>query len=202
MKPDYFKDNAQDWDKGNMRVNNARKIALNIRERINLEGKEHIMDFGAGTGLLSEGIAPFIHKITAIDYSGPMLYEFNKKQWPCESETINIDLTRAKLEYTFDGIISSMTLHHIEDISDLFQKFHSLLKPGGFIALADLSKESGDFHSSNESVEHFGFDESDIRERLIKAGFFEIHFSLANTIVKEVEGNQKSFPIFLVTAFR
>jgi len=82
-KPDYFKDNAKAWDKKSIRVINAQNIGKTILDKISLKGDEHIMDFGAGTGLLSESLATYVKKITAIDYSGPMLEEFSKKLWPC-----------------------------------------------------------------------------------------------------------------------
>jgi len=202
MKPDYFKDNAKDWDKKNVRVNNARNISAKILEKISLNGNEHLMDFGAGTGLLSEGIAQYVKKISAVDYSGAMLEQFTAKNWPCETDALNIDLTQATLDYHFDGIISSMTLHHIEDIEALFKKFSDLLEKGGFVALGDLSKEDGTFHSSNESVKHLGFDELFIEVALFKNNFRDIAFTRANVITKEIEGKQKDFPIFLVTAFK
>lgn len=56
----------------------------------------------------------------------------------------------------FDGIISAMALHHIKDTQHLLRTFTSHLHPGGFIALADLDREDGSFHThGNEGVFHF-----------------------------------------------
>ena len=180
---------------------NARKISDAILNNIDFSGNEHIMDFGAGTGLLSEGLADKVEKITAIDYSGAMLEKFYEKDWPCEIDVINIDLTKATLDYQFDGIVSSMTLHHIEDIDTLFQKFSQLLKNGGFIGLADLYKEAGDFHDNNESVEHFGFEETELIPILEKHGFSSIKFEQVNVITKDKGDQKKDYPIFLISAF-
>lgn len=198
QKPDHFLNRAKEWDQGNTRVKNARNIAEKILAKIKLGGTEHIMDFGAGTGLLSESIAPHIQKLTAVDYSEAMLKEFCKKDWPCETEALNIDLSKATIDHSFDGIISSMTLHHIADIPGLFKKFNALLKNGGFIALADLEKEDGSFHKSNSGVEHFGFDRKYISSSLKNAGFSEISFVEANVITKEIDGKPNDFPIFMV----
>ena len=200
LKPDHFEDKAREWDTGNTRVQNAQAISTGIRNQILLTGKEHIMDFGAGTGLLSEGISRFVNKITAIDYSQAMLAEFAKKNWSCETETLKIDLSEADLHYRFDGIISSMTLHHIKDVPNIIKKFHDLLMPGGFIAIGDLEKEDGTFHQNNSGVEHFGFNIEYLRGTLKKAGFHSITGDRINTIQKEVEGTIKEFPVFLVTA--
>lgn len=198
QKKDHFLNKAKEWDQGNTRVKNARNISEKILSKIKLEGSEHIMDFGAGTGLLSESIAPHIYKLTAVDYSEAMLKEFCKKEWPCETEALNIDLSQATLDHTFDGIISSMTLHHIADIPGLFSKFHTLLKKEGFVALADLEKEDGSFHNDNSGVEHFGFDRAFISGHLKNAGFSDISFVEANVISKEINGKMKDFPIFMV----
>jgi len=202
QKPDHFANKAGEWDKGKTRVMNALNISKEILKNIALKGTEHLMDFGAGTGLLSQGLADRVQKITAIDYSEAMLQKFMSKSWPCETEILNIDLTEANLDFSFDGIISSMTLHHIEDIPNIFGKFHALLKAGGFVALADLEKEDGSFHSNNTGVSHFGFEEDYLRKILLSLGFSRINFTTVNVITKEAGKAMKDFPIFLVTAYR
>lgn len=203
-KPDYFKDSASSWDKASIRVNNAKKIAAAILNQVDISKDAHLMDFGAGTGLLSEGLAPYVRKITAMDYSQPMLDEFLLKSWACEIDILHIDLVKATLDHTFDGIISSMTLHHIEDIDLLFGKFNDLLDSGSFVALADLNKEDGSFHSNNQKAGaiHFGFEEGFIKTMLEKNGFENINFVQANVIRKPVDDVIREYPVFLVTAFK
>jgi predicted TPR repeat methyltransferase len=202
QKADHFIDKARDWDKGSVRVQNAHKIANKIMAKIDLSGKEHIMDFGAGTGLLSEGIAPHIHKLTAIDFSAAMLEKFQQKSWPCETEVLNIDLIKANLDYEFDGIISSMTMHHINQVDAMMNKLYSLLKKEGFIAIADLEKEDGTFHKNNAGVAHFGFDPAAFAEIMEKSGFRSVNTERVHMVRKEVDGSEKEFPVFLAIAFK
>lgn len=202
QKTDHFIEKARDWDQGSVRVQNAHNIARKILEKIDLNGDEHIMDFGAGTGLLSEGIAPHIQKLTAIDFSAAMLEKFQQKSWPCETEVLNIDLINANLDYEFDGIISSMTMHHIEEIDAMLNKLNKLLKAGGFIAIADLEPEDGSFHNNNEGVAHFGFDPTKFAAKLEKSGFHGIKTERVHVVRKEIEGTKKEFPIFLALAFK
>lgn len=198
-KPDHFVDLAPEWDKANERVQNARRIAEKIKRTFDLTGNEHIMDFGAGTGLLSEGLADHVQKITAIDYSEAMLVEFEKKSWPCETELIPIDLTVATLDFQFDGIISSMTMHHIDDVPSMISKMYNMLHPGGFIALGDLELEEGNFHKNNAGVQHFGFAPEYFTSLLKDHGFKNVEANRVNTIKKEVDGALKEFPVFLAT---
>ena len=199
---DQFAHKAADWDKGGMRSKNAGQIAQGILGQIHFTGGEHLMDFGAGTGLLSEPIAPHVRKITAVDTSPAMLEAFAQKSWACETEVFNIDLVRATLEYRFDGIISSMALHHIADVAAMFEKFYSLVQPEGFIALADLEEEDGSFHNNNAGVMHFGFKQDAFRQFAVDAGFRAIEITIPHVISKQVDGKLKDFPILLLTARR
>jgi len=43
-----------------------------------------------------------------------------------------------------------MTLHHIKNISPLLKQFCSVLYPSGFLAIADLDLDNGQFHGDNK----------------------------------------------------
>ena len=40
-----------------------------------------------------------------------------------------------------------MAMHHVEDTAHFLKTLYDHLNPGGFIAVADLDKEDGSFHS-------------------------------------------------------
>lgn len=198
IKKDFFAHKAQDYEKESRRVNNVRNIANGILNTFTYDKSMHIMDFGSGTGLLTEHIAPFVEKITAVDMSASMNEVLKSKipTFPCFLEVIETDLTQTVLERSFDGIISSMTLHHIEDIEALFYKFYSMLHKNGTIALADLDKEDGSFHTENTGVHHFGFERDFIFNHAKNAGFQDINIDTVS-IAQKPYGD---FPIFLITA--
>jgi cyclopropane fatty-acyl-phospholipid synthase-like methyltransferase len=197
---DHFEHKSKSWDMSSMRVKNAKGIAELIVKNIKLNKAMKLMDFGAGTGLLSYFIAPFVSKITAVDNSPSMLLEFKNKcnEFVCETEVIEKDLSKDTLDEKFDGIISSMTIHHLEDIVALFKKFYNMLNDGGFIAIADLDTEDGSFHSDGTGVFHHGFDREVLEAIAEEAGFKEIHFELASTINKP----HATFTVFLMTAVK
>ncbi len=147
MKVDHFAEKSKSWDMNSKRVQNAKGIAELIVNNIKLDKSMELMDFGAGTGLLSYFIAPYVEKIVAVDNSPSMLREFKNKcdEFSCDTEVIEKDLSTDTLDRKFDGIISSMTIHHLEDIPTLFSKFYSMLDEHGFIAIADLDSEDGSF---------------------------------------------------------
>ena len=131
-----------------------------------------------------------------------MLKAFLSKNWSCKVDAINMDLSRQIPKNRFDGIISSMTLHHVENVVDYFKNCNKLLKKDGFIAIGDLETEDGDFHTSrNDGVYHLGFDPIEIEFMLRESGFYDITHKIVNTIKKETAtGELKKFPVFLVLA--
>ncbi|MEN8194127.1 MAG: class I SAM-dependent methyltransferase [Bacteroidota bacterium] len=199
-KVDHFANKSKSWDMNSKRVQNAKGIAELIVNNIKLNKSMEIMDFGAGTGLLSYFVAPYIKKIVAVDNSPSMLLEFQNKcgQFSCHTEVLEKDLSTDTLDRKFDGIISSMTIHHLEDIPALFSKLYDMLDDHGFIAIADLDSEDGTFHSDNEGVFHYGFDRQMLAGYAQEAGFKDVTFSLANKISKP----HAEFTVFLMTAIK
>lgn len=199
-KEDLFANKSKSWDMNSKRVQNAKGIAELIVKNIKLNKSMELMDFGAGTGLLSYFVAPYVQKIVAVDNSPSMLVEFKSKcdEFVCETEVIEKDLSTDTLDRKFDGVISSMTIHHLEDTAALLSKLYNMLPDGGFIALADLDSEDGSFHSDNTGVFHYGFDRQLLAEHAQKVGFKDVRFSLASTINKP----QAEFTVFLMTAIK
>lgn len=197
MSKDYFEQKAASYDSDAKRVGNVDNIANSILSSITVKKNMHIMDFGSGTGLLLERIAPFVKKITAIDVSESMTKQLSDKikYLDCEVEILQIDLTKTKLDLKFDGIISSMTLHHIEDTQSLFNDFYRMLNDNGVIAISDLDTEDGSFHTENTGVFHFGFDRKALQEKAINAGFKNVKIITAS-IDEKPHGK---YPVFLLT---
>ena len=198
MTVDKFAHKSKSWDMNSKRVQNAKSIAELIIKNIELSLTMKIMDFGAGTGLLSYFVAPHVNTIVAVDNSPSMLEKFKEKslEFACITEVLELDLGVQNIEQKFDGIISSMTLHHLEDTKALFEKFYTMLNKDGFIAIADLDKEDGTFHSDNNGVFHFGFERNSLEIIAKEVGFKEISFELSNTIKKP----QHNFSVFLMLA--
>ncbi len=196
---DLFKDKAKVWDSGSIRVNGAKKIADAIREKFTLHKQMQILDFGVGTGLLGFDIATSVGQVYGVDISAQMIKKLQEKNTP----ELNIiaytqDITQEPLNEVFDGIISSMTLHHVEHLKDFFDTIYHHLKDGGFIAIADLETEDGTFHSDNTGVFHFGFDKKKLIKIAQESGFKNVRFDNINTIKKP----EKDFGIFLLSAIK
>ena len=200
QKKDLFAHKSKHWDLKSRRVQSAKAISDTILENISLNKEMHIMDFGAGTGLLSYSLSHTVGKVTALDNSPSMIEVFKEKAklFNCPTFSLEHDLVHAELskDIVYDGIVSSMTMHHIEDQVDMLSKMYALLSNNGFIALADLDSENGTFHSDNEGVFHYGFNRSSLKEIAQKVGFKEINFYTANVIEKF----DRKYTVFLMVA--
>ena len=194
---DHFKDKASGWDGGSIRVKCSNTIADAIRKSIELDSTMKIMDFGVGTGLLGFEIAKIVKSVIGVDTSLTMLEKLKEKnRAELSIEPLHVDIVKNPIDEIFDGIISSMTLHHVEDLKLFFKTIHTNLSEGGFIAIADLELEDGSFHSDNTGVFHFGFEEKELYKIIAESGFKDINIKNINTITKP----DRDFGIFLLTA--
>lgn len=192
---------AQEWDSGDVRQNIAQAVFKTLVSRITLLNTMRILDFGAGTGLLSFKIAPMVRSVTGVDLSKGMLEQLESKNTSSlHVNTILQDIIKHPLEQKFNGIVSSMAMHHVEDTSHLFETLYAHLERDGFIAIADLEEEDGTFHAQhgNDGVHHFGFNRDVLRDTIEKAGFRNVRFHDAYSVNRE----DGSYPIFLVTAMK
>jgi len=196
-KKDYFEHKAQRYEEEVKRVDNVQNIADAMLQNITYTKTMELMDFGSGTGLLTSKVAPFVKKITAVDMSKAMNEVLKTKldSFPCELDIIELDLSQNEINQKFHGIVSSMTIHHVEDILALFKKFYAMLVEGGTIALADLDREDGSFHQEDTGVFHFGFDRDEFLQTAKEAGFKNLNIQLVSVVSKPYG----DYPIFLLT---
>lgn len=195
MLHDNFKDKAKDWDKNSN--TNTKTIGEAILEKITLHNEMELLDFGTGTGLLGFEIARHVRKVYGVDTSRSMLDELcAKNTTELSIEPLHKDIIASPLKRSFDGLISSMTLHHIEDLERFFSTIYTNIEEGGFIAIADLELEDGSFHSDNKGVFHYGFDTANLCEIAKSCGFKNIECTQVNTIKKP----EKEYGVFLLTA--
>lgn len=195
---DHFNEKAKTWDADEMVTKLSSAIGASILKNIPLEQNMQVMDFGAGTGLISSHVAPWVGKIVAVDISKAMLEKLAAKpELKNKVTTACQDILVRPLENKFDLIMSAMAMHHVENTNKLVQTFSEHLKSGAMVALADLDKEDGSFHpEGTEGVFHSGFERDDLQRRLEEYEFEDVHFYTAHT----VEKNENHYPIFLVSA--
>lgn len=202
-----FDNDARAWDDKHLRVKLATDVADTIRQTVQLDKDMDILDFGCGTGLVSLGFAGSVKTLTGVDNSAGMLEVFREKANSLELHNVrslNLNLAEGGIiSGHYDMILSSMTLHHVEDILPLLSSLFAALKPGGMLCIADLDPDNGLFHSDNTGVYHYGFEREYMMGLFRSAGYKNVDVRTAATISRTgSDGIQREFSIFLVTGKR
>jgi 2-polyprenyl-3-methyl-5-hydroxy-6-metoxy-1,4-benzoquinol methylase len=118
------------------------KIYINIIERTkkHLKISDTVLDYGCGTGLISNEIADDVKVIHAIDISSNMIGIAVKK---AEARNIaNINYAHSTIfderykRGSFDVILVFYVLHLLEDEQKVIKRINELLKPEGLIISA------------------------------------------------------------------
>lgn len=195
---DLFEEKAQDWDVNDMVKGLSLGIGSAILDNVTLDESMRVMDFGAGTGLITGQLASKVGKVVAVDVSEAMLEKLAAKdELKGKVEIVCQDIIEQPIGAEFDLIVSAMAMHHVEDTDKMIERFAEHLKPGAGVALADLDKEDGSFHPEDaEGVYHAGFDREAFTKKLEAHGFNDIRFVTAHTVTKE----ERDYPIFLALA--
>src|SRR5665647_778450 len=203
-KPRDFDKDAVSWDENAGRVKMAFHIANSIIGAVPLNAEMDMLDFGCGTGLLTLRLQPLVRSIIGVDSSAGMLAVLENKiqmQQLTNIQTKHLDVEKGEvLTGAYDLVVSSMTLHHVQEIKPLLAQFYKVMKPGGHLCLADLDPDNGHFHGNNAGVFHFGFDHQVLQQAIAGVGFIKIDFRQASEIVRFYPGGVRPFAIFLVTA--
>ncbi len=197
---DLFQDKAEGWDARPVPQQISAGIAAALEAAITLDPGARVMDFGAGTGLLTGHVAPRVASVLAVDVSPAMLAQLAAKtELAGKVATVCQDIVTTPLGQTVDVIVSAMAMHHVADTRALLRALHAHLEPGGCVALADLDAEDGSFHPPDaEGVHHAGFDRAALIAMLEEAGFVDVSVRTACEVHKE----GRAYPIFLMTASR
>lgn len=166
---------AQDWDglAKNWESNPATKqFAQSVLEQLQqltqLDGIK-VLDFGCGTGQLSQLLSPIVKDIVALDASEEMIEELDKKEL-ANVEPVVDTLSRGLVAQhpafrgQFDLVVASSVLAFVDDIDSALDISHSLLNHGGFFVHFDFVSEEG----------QEGLSVAKSRDALIKAGFNDV----------------------------
>jgi ubiquinone/menaquinone biosynthesis C-methylase UbiE len=198
-----FDKEAAAWDKNPGRVKLANDIADAIASEGILRPDMDVLDFGCGTGLLTLRLEPMVHSVTGVDSSRGMLDVLQSKierHQLAKVKTRYLSTEKGDvLEGSFDAVVTAMTLHHVKDIRPLLDQFHKIIVPQGYLAMADLDPDDGEFHGDNDTVFHNGLDRTGLNLSVKEAGFEDITDRTGANVTKpSPDGTMRSFSVFLM----
>ena len=158
------------------------------------------LEYGCGTGLLSFALQSDLGQITLADTSQGMLDVLGEKiaaAGVTNMHPVKLDLATDTVPAArFDLTYSLMTLHHIEDVKDMLGKFHAILKPDGYLLVADLDKEDGSFHTDGTTDVHHGFERGELQKMVEAAGFGRSAFRRHTLSGRRWAKQRKTSPCF------
>jgi predicted TPR repeat methyltransferase len=201
MASSHFDERAATWDDEPGHVERAGRVADAIRATIALAPSTRLLEYGAGTGLVTQALRADIGPVTLADASAGMRDVMERKVAAgalTGARVWDLDLAHDPVpDESFDLVVTVLVLHHIPTLEPVLDGFAQLLVDGGHLCVADLEAEDGSFHS--EGFEgHHGFVRDELRGHLERAGFADVTF----TPCGEVQRPNGTFPMFLATARR
>ena len=133
-------------------------------------------DLGCGTGQLTEAIAPFVHRVIAVDGSADMLDAARRRV----GGRLNVDLRQGDLEALpvergeIDAAMLSLVLHHSPDPARALAEVARVVKPGGRLLVVDMLPHEREEYQQQMGHVWLGFSEKQMSRFLTAAGFDDI----------------------------
>lgn len=196
-----FDAKARGWDNEQRHIDRTQAIAAEMKNQIPFKPGMKVLEYGAGTGLLSFELKDFFQEIVLMDNSKEMIRVCEEKCLYHKTPHIKpllFDLEHHDYPGKFDMIYNQMVLHHVHEVDLLLGKFSAMLNPGGILAIADLYSEDGSFHDTDSNV-HKGFDPERLLDELESKGFNRGRYTHCYNLKRP---NGREYPVFLLWAER
>jgi predicted TPR repeat methyltransferase len=177
---------AATWENNDATAVFAQSCYDALSEMTSLKGKS-VLDFGCGTGLLSQLMSPTTKDIVALDGSEAMIEELDKKGLDNVEPVVDL-LTRGLVAQhpafrnQFDLVVASSVCGFVDNLQDTVNVIYTLLDEFGMFVHWDWAVESDDAG--------FGITEKRAKEVLLNAGFEKVDVSIAFEI-ESAKGPQK-----------
>ena len=158
-------------------------------------------DIGAGTGFMSEGLLNAGLNVIMAE-SSPEMLEILKQRFGHFREVEIIKCTPQSIDAadgSADYVFSNMHLHNIAEPVELIKEMVRILKPGGKIAITDITEYIYEDFQKEHNHLWPGFNMPDLYEWFVKAGLKEISIEvLEQTIhLESSSGEDMKFNTFL-----
>lgn len=185
--PEFFDERAATWDEDPAKVERAAVVADAIIATVPLSSATRLLEYGAGTGLVTQALRDRVGPVTLADSSEGMRAVMQAK---IDAGALTgariwaLDLvSEAPPPEQFDLIVTVMALHHVADLTRVLASFATLLAPEGHLCIVDLDHEDGSFHGEGFSGHH-GFRRAELADQLATAGFGEATFHDCHEMVR------------------
>lgn len=158
---------AENWDVDPAVKEYAKNAFSELLNSININDLT-VLDFGCGTGALTQLMSPTVKSIVAIDPSSEMIKQLNKKglnNVSTISDYLSVELVQShlELENKFDLIVASSVCGFLPDYEATLSLLKSLIKEGGVFVQWDWL--------SNDDSSDMGLSEKRVKQAFVANGF-------------------------------
>ncbi|WP_341664425.1 methyltransferase domain-containing protein [Vibrio sp.] len=164
-------DYAVDWDSEPSALLYADKAFESLQQVVDIQNLK-VLDFGCGTGLLSQKLSPVVKDIVALDSSEAMIEQLDGKQLH-NVEPVVDSLTRGLVamhpafRHQFDLVVASSVCSFLPNYSDVADIVFSLLDRGKYFVHWDWFSEQGEAGAMTPThvlqvLSSVGFDEVEV----------------------------------------
>ncbi|GAB2648593.1 class I SAM-dependent DNA methyltransferase [Vibrio panuliri] len=187
-------EHAEHWDTDEATSIFAEEAYSSLIKTFNIKGK-HVLDFGCGTGLLSQKMSPEAKDIVALDYSEAMIEQLDNKALP-NVEAVVDTLTRGLVAIhpafrnQFDLVVASSVCGFLTNYVDTCDIVYSLLEEGGHFIHWDWL--------AVEPEEEMAMDPDYVERVLLGIGFKQVE----TTVPFEITTKQGVFKVMMAVAVK
>lgn len=171
---------ADGWNDNEDVVKYSEYAFKSLREVINVKDL-NILDFGCGTGNLTERMAETAQHVVGIDISTAMISVLKSKNIP-NIEAIAMDIMKEDLLHhpafsrKFDLITASSVMGFVDDFQGILEALKPLLAPNGILVQWDWLGEEGN---------QVGFGSDQLVSAYVRAGYNEFKITLPFEITSD-----------------
>lgn len=142
---------AEGWDGNSDVISYSNKAFTTLSDVLDIKDLR-VLDFGCGTGLLTEKISPLAKEVVALDTSNKMISILNNKKLGnivalSEELTKNLIKEHGVFTRSFDLVVASSVCAFLPSFEETLLVIKSILKPNGIFVQWDWLSETGDENS-------------------------------------------------------
>ena len=113
----------------------AKSLSAVIQETLREQMTEEVLDIGCGSGVLVDKLAGLGYEASGLDWSEPAI-KFAREHYQGEYILANVEQGLLSVHRTFDCVVASHILEHLENPQEFLRSVARLLKPKGYLVIA------------------------------------------------------------------
>lgn len=178
MMANEWDEYALNWEKDQTTGVFAQSVFEQLTQLVDLDGTR-VLDFGCGTGLLSQKVSPLAKEIIAMDISEAMIEELDKKELENVEPVVDylsrgLAAQHPAFRRQFDVVVASSVCGFVPNLQDTVSLIYTLLEEDGSFIHWDWCVESDE--------EEFGLTVDRSESVLLAAGFSSVEVSIPFSI--------------------